>query len=105
MSSDDLELGFSFETSCNLVNQIGTSGLLRSVNTCLNSSVTQIGCLISLKKFFFSRRQGSDIFQPRRRIVRAEQNSIAPEEAPTFDQAASVSVAFFFFFKILFIYS
>lgn len=75
-SGDDLELGFNFETGCSLVNQIGTSGALWSVNTCLNSSVIQIGCLISLKIFlFFPRRQGSDVFQPRRRIVRAEQNS------------------------------
>lgn len=48
--SDDLELVFNSETSLCLINQIGTLGTLRSVNTCLNSSVTQFGCLISLKK-------------------------------------------------------
>lgn len=46
-SDDDLELGFNFETSCSLVNQIGTSGALWPVNTHLNSSVIKIGCWIS----------------------------------------------------------
>lgn len=53
---------------------MSTLGALWSMNTCLNSFVTQIGCLISLK-FFSSRRQESDVFQSRRRIARAEQNS------------------------------
>lgn len=50
--SDDLELVFNSENSLSLINRIGTLGALWSRNTCLNSSVTQIGCSISFKKKF-----------------------------------------------------
>lgn len=78
-SGDDLELFKNCETSCSLINQVGTSGAVWSVNTCLNSSLTQICCLISLKNFFLfffpQEDKRVDVFQPRRRIARAGQNS------------------------------
>lgn len=53
--SDDLELVFNSENRLSLINQIGTLGALWSMNTCLNSSVTQIGCSISLTKKYFQK--------------------------------------------------